>query len=170
MLAGIGHRVPGSLIMRGCADRLTVEEVERVPLEENAAARQRLTETIESLGDEGLNRPIDNGWTVAAVLAEMAFWDRWAQTLVHRWRSGGMPPPMMPDWYDDAINRTLLPTWQALDGASAARLALSAADDADFEIRRTETPVLAAILAAGQVNLLNRYVPRNAGLDRIERA
>ncbi|MGI5243750.1 hypothetical protein [Dactylosporangium sp. CA-139066] len=144
--------------------------MERVPVDENAAARQRLIAIIEDLGDEGLDRPVGDGWTVATVLAQLAFWDRWAQTLVHRWRSGQLPPPTVPEWYDDAINQTLLPTWQALGGGEAARLVLAATEDADLEIRRAETPVVAAILAAGQANLLHRHVPRNAALDRIERA
>ncbi|WP_344620843.1 hypothetical protein [Dactylosporangium salmoneum] len=144
--------------------------MERVPMDENAAARQRLTALIDALGDEGLRAPVAAGWTAATVLAELAFWDRWARTLVHRWREGQLPPPSMPGWYDDAINHTLLPSWQALPGPAAARLALDAAEEADLEIRRAETPVVAAILAAGQRNLLHRYAPRNAALDRIERA
>jgi hypothetical protein len=76
----------------------------------------------------------------------------------------------VPDWYDDALNTTLLPTWQALPGAEAARLAVVAAEAADLEIDRAETPVIAGILANGQANLLNRYLPRNDALDRIDRA
>src|SRR4051812_677623 len=99
--------------MRGPRDLRTVDGGGRVPLDENAAARHRLTALIDALGDEGLRKPVTPGWDVAAVLAELAFWDRWAQTLVHRWRSGHLPPPTVPDWYDDAINVTLLPTWRA---------------------------------------------------------
>ncbi|MER7279536.1 maleylpyruvate isomerase N-terminal domain-containing protein [Dactylosporangium sp. NPDC000244] len=144
--------------------------MERVPLDENAAARQRLTALIDSLGDEGLRKPVTPGWSAATVLAQLAFWDRWALTLVRRWRSGHLPPPTVPQWYDDAINDTLLPAWQALPGPVAAQLALAAAEEADLEIRKAETPVVAGILAAGQANLLHRHVPRNAALDRIEAA
>jgi hypothetical protein len=157
-------------IVRGGPRARTVERVERLPLDENDAARQRLNALIDALGEEGLRVPVAPGWTAAAVLAELAFWDRWAQTLLHRWREGNMPPPVVPDWYDDAINRTLLPTWKALPGPAAAQLARAAAEDADLEIRRAETPVVAAILAAGQANLLHRHRPRNAALDLIERA
>jgi hypothetical protein len=156
--------------MREAAVVRTVEGVERVPLNENAAARQRLTSLIDTLGDEGLRKPVEPGWSVAAVLAELAFWDRWAQTLVHRWRSGHMPPPVVPGWYDDAINAALQSTWLALPGPAAAQLACAAAEEADLEIRKAETPVVAGILAAGQANLLHRHVPRNAALDRIEAA
>lgn len=148
----------------------TVEQVERVPLNENDAARQRLTALIDALGDEGLRQPVEPGWSVATILAELAFWDRWALTLVRRWRSGHLPPPTVPNWYDDAINTTLLPTWQALPGPVAAQLACAAAEEADLEIRKAETPVVAGILAAGQGNLLHRHVPRNAAMDRIEAA
>ena len=156
--------------MRTSGYRLTVDEVERVPLDENAAARQRLTTLIDSLGDDDLGRPVTPSWSVATVLAQVAFWDRWAQTLVKRWRSGQLPPPTVPPWYDDAINHTLLPTWQALPGREAASLALSAAEAADHEIEKAETPVLAGILASRQSNLLDRATPRNDALDRIEHA
>jgi len=144
--------------------------VERVPLDENAAARQRLITLIESLGDDDLGRPVTPSWSVATVLAQLAFWDRWAQTLVKRWRSGQLPPPTVPPWYDNAINHTLLPTWQALPGRAAAQLALAAAEDADHEIEKAETPVLAGILASHQNNLLDRATPRNDALDRIAHA
>ncbi|MFB9407321.1 MULTISPECIES: maleylpyruvate isomerase N-terminal domain-containing protein [Dactylosporangium] len=144
--------------------------MERVPLDENAAARQRLTSLIDALSEDGLRKPVTPGWDVATVLAELAFWDRWAQTLVRRWRSGHIPPPTVPDWYDDAINVTLLPTWRALPGPVAAQLAIAAAEETDLEIRKAETPVVAGIFAAGQHNLLNRYIPRNTAIDRIEAA
>lgn len=147
-----------------------MDGVERVPLDENAAARQRLITLIDSLGDDDLDRPVTPGWSVATVLAQLAFWDRWAQTLVKRWRSGQLPPPTVPPWYDDAINDTLLPTWQGLPGREAARLAVAAAEAVDHEIDKAETPVLAGILASRQSNLLNRYTPRNDALDRIEHA
>ncbi|MEV4133410.1 maleylpyruvate isomerase N-terminal domain-containing protein [Dactylosporangium sp. NPDC049742] len=144
--------------------------MERVPLDENAATRQRLTALIDSLGDDDLARPVTPSWSVATVLAQLAFWDRWAQTLVRRWRSGELPPPSVPPWYDDALNHTLLPTWQALPGREAAQIARAAAEAADREIEKAETPVVAGILASGQANLLDRASPRNDALDRIERA
>lgn len=156
--------------MRTGTDAPTVAGVERVPLDENAAARQRLITLIDSLGDDDLGRPVTPSWSVATVLAQVAFWDRWAQTLVKRWRSGQLPPPSVPPWYDDAINHTLLPTWQALSGREAARLAIAAAEEADHEIEKAETPVLAGILASHQANLLDRASPRNDALDRIEHA
>ncbi len=156
--------------MRTGTAGLTVEQVERVPLDENAAARQRLTTLIDSLADDDFDRPVTPSWTVATVLAQLAFWDRWAQTLVHRWRSGELPPPTVPPWYDDALNHTLLPTWQALPGRQAALIAQAAAEAADREIEKAETPVLAGILAADQSNLLDRATPRNDALDRIEHA
>lgn len=157
---------------RPCAQTATEleREVERVPLDENAAARHRLTSVIDSLDEQRLGKPVTPGWSVATVLAQLAFWDRWAQTLVTRWRSGEVPPPTVPAWYDDAVNDALLPTWQALPGAAAARLARDAAEAADLVIGKAETPVVAGILAMGQANLLSRYEPRNDALDRIERA
>lgn len=142
--------------------------MDRVPIEENDAERRRLSALVDKLTEADLARVDGDGWTVAVILAHLAFWDRWAEHLIHRWRSGGMPPPSVPDWYDDAINRTLLPQWLALAPLAAAGLALDAARTVDREITRTETPVLAAIIAAGESHLVQRYEHRREHLDQIE--
>jgi hypothetical protein len=142
--------------------------VEHVPIEENEAQRRRLSALVERLSDDDLARADPDGWTVAARLAHIAFWDRWADCLIRRWRSGELPPPTVPAWYDDAMNETLLPQWKALPGRVAASLALDAAETVDREIERAETPVLAAINAARENHLIHRHDHRREHLDRIE--
>ena len=52
---------------------------------ENSAQRARLRALVDRLTDAELARPLDAGWTVAAVLAHVAFWDQRALTLIERW-------------------------------------------------------------------------------------
>jgi hypothetical protein len=160
---------PGIAVMRRGTGRLESKSMEVIPFAENAAQRDRLARLAGSL--TGLDRlsEVNDGWTVGAMLGHLAFWDSWARCLIHRWRSGEMPPPSLPAWYDEAVNETLLPLWRALRPAVAASLALEAAQAVDHELTRLETPVLAAIVATGESNLLHRHQHRREHLDQIER-
>jgi hypothetical protein len=143
--------------------------MESVPIADNNAQTERLSRLVGALTDADMNRRVGPaGYTIAATLAHVGFWDRWAQALVHRWRTGEMPPPHLPQWYDDAINATLLPEWVAMAPATAGRLAVDAAQAVDRELTRVETPVLAAIVAGGESNLLHRHQHRRQHLDEIE--
>ncbi len=144
--------------------------MEQLPIEANARSRERLAGTVASLSQAQLETVVDGQLTVAVVLAQAAFWDRWARQLLHRWRSGQLPPPSVPDWYDEAINDALLPIWQAIPAAASGAVALAAADAVDHEVSRVETPVLAALTASGQSHLLHRHRYREAALDRVDRA
>ncbi len=103
-------------------------------------------------------------------MAQLAFWDRWAEQLLHRWRSGQMPAPSVPHWYDDAVNSALADQWAALDVVTAGALATEAAAAVDREIEHLETPVLAAITASGELHLVNRYAYRQPVLEALEGA
>jgi hypothetical protein len=142
--------------------------VEGIPFTENSAQSDRLAQLAGRLSESDLLREVNAGWTIAATLGHVAFWDRWAQCLIHRWRSGQLPPPSLPRWYDDAVNETLLPQWRALPPTAAAALAVQAAQAVDHELFRLESPVLAAIAAAGESNLLSRHRHRRKHLDQIE--
>jgi hypothetical protein len=144
--------------------------VENVPIEENAQQRQRLTALVDRSSDDDLRRGTDAGWTVSTHLAYMAFWDRWAETLIRRWRSGELPPPTVPAWYDDAMNATLLDQWRALPPRVAATLAVEAAEAVDLEIARAETPVLMAMTAAHEGHLIHRHQFRSRCLTLVESA
>jgi hypothetical protein len=144
--------------------------MENVPLEENEQQRQRLIALVDRLSDDDLGRPASSGWTVSMHLAYLSFWDRWAEHLIRRWRTGGLPPPTVPAWYDDAMNATLLHQWRALPPREAARMAVEAASAVDLEIARTETPVLMAMTAAHEGHLIHRHQVRGRCLDDLEAA
>ncbi len=139
-----------------------------MPLEANTASRDRLKSVMDRLTVADLDRPTASGRTVAICLVQLAFWDLWAEHLIGRWRSGQLPPPTMPTWYDDAISATMVPIWRAVPVTDVGRLAVEAAEAVDLVIARVETPVAAAIFSAGEGHLLRRYAAREATLDAIE--
>jgi uncharacterized damage-inducible protein DinB len=56
---------------------------------ENDAQRARLRALVRRLTDEELARPMEAGWTVAGVLAHLAFWDQRIVALLDEWSARG---------------------------------------------------------------------------------
>ena len=110
--------------------------MERSYVAENKAALERMRALIERLSDEELSRLMDAGWTVAGVLAHIAFWDERTIVLMDKWASGIAPssailgPPEI-DWINDASK----PLCVALPVRTAAQLALQFGEEADAENR-----------------------------------
>ncbi|MGH2558661.1 MAG: DinB family protein, partial [Thermomicrobiales bacterium] len=77
----------------------------------NAVAQKRLRALVGQLSDDDLRRDIGDGWTVAAALAHVAFWDRRAVVLLERWERDGVSPSPADV---DAINDAMLPQWRAI--------------------------------------------------------
>ena len=62
---------------------------------ENQAQLARLRALVDSLTDAELAQPMPAGWTVAGVLAHLAYWDQRIVVLMDRWGADGRgtPPP-----------------------------------------------------------------------------
>jgi hypothetical protein len=135
----------------------------------NDASRQRLRDLVARLDDATLAITVGNGWTVAATLAHLAFWD---QSLIVCWNdylaSGALLG--IADDVIDVVNVANLPTWLALPGWTAADLALQAAEDADARIRTLPDHAVAHALAPGWRFMLDRSLHRDAHIDEIERS
>jgi hypothetical protein len=127
--------------------------------------RQRLEALVRRLSDAELTRQMDDGWSVAAVLAHLAFCDRRAAVLVERWRRTGVGrSEAEADAINDARAQWLaLPprvaAEQAVEAARAINAALDAAPDLVEQIVRSWSPVN-----------VSRAVHRGEHLDQIERA
>jgi hypothetical protein len=92
------------------------------------ASRERLRRFVEETSDEDLARPVEDDWTVAALLAHTAFWDRRAAWLVQRCLAGTcMPSPVDLD----AVNASALPQWRLIPPRAAAEEAIAAATEID---------------------------------------
>jgi hypothetical protein len=135
--------------------------------EENRAELERMRAFVEGASDEDLRTPMPDGWTVAAVLAHLAFWDQRVLVLDDMAERGVTPPPYHEedvDWINDTSKRFLL----ALEPRAAARLALQIAEEAD----RRVVGLSDERRADAQARLYNpkRWQDRREHLDEIEQA
>ena len=137
----------------------------------NDASRERLRALVASLRPQDLFRETGDGWTIGAVLAHAAFWDsmvarRWASALA----DGFASPVGLPDFIADLVNDSELPTWRAMDGATAAARAIAAADAVDALIAALPDAAVDAAVAAGMPRVLDRSLHRAAHFDVIDAA
>ena len=99
--------------------------------QQNNESRQRLQTLINNLTDADLARSTDYGWTVAALLAHLAFWDHRMSVILRRWRTEGLDPS---ETDSTAVNDALKVICHALDPRTAAELAVTAAEKIDSEL------------------------------------
>jgi uncharacterized damage-inducible protein DinB len=137
--------------------------------EQNAASRRRLVELTAQLSGEDLARTTEYGWTVAALLAHLAFWDQRMIVILRRWLAEGFDSSPMDS---QVVNDALKVVCHAIEPRTAVELCLSSAEAADAEFD-TLTPGLVKELeqhaAATETQFrMNRSLHRNAHLDDIE--
>jgi hypothetical protein len=140
--------------------------VDRALLQRNDASRERLRRLASRLAGQEPNPPVGYGWTVAAALAHVAFWDRYALYQIERGSRDGTIP-LSSD--ADAINAAALPLWLALSPVEAGEQAVAAAEMVDRTVQAAPAEFVEAALAAGRPRL-DRSIHREAHLPEIERA
>ena len=140
---------------------------DRSYVKENNAERRRLEALIARLDDAALAAPLPAGWTVAAVLGHLAFWDQRIVLLAERLRQGAAVPPDSEDqvdWINDAAKPMLL----AMPPRRLADLALAIATAADRAVESLSDEHLAKNASLGHpINVL-RAEHRREHLDEIE--
>jgi uncharacterized damage-inducible protein DinB len=145
--------------------------VDRSYVAENNAERERLRALVRRVSDPDLARPMEAGWTVAAVLAHVAFWDQRIVALLDEWERQGLSwtPPLEDardvDWINDAAKALCL----ALPPRVAAELALSVAETVDRRVAAVSDAVIEANARAGAPLNWRRAEHRREHLDEIER-
>ena len=137
--------------------------------EQNAQSRRRLETLLGGLSDEDLARSTDYGWTVAALLAHLAFWDQRMIVILRRWLEEGFDPSPIDS---AAVNDSLRVICHALEPRTAMELCLSYAEavDAEFDALTADiTRQLEEHAAATETQFrMNRSLHRNAHLNDIE--
>jgi uncharacterized damage-inducible protein DinB len=132
----------------------------------NEEERARLAALVKRITDEELSQPVGNaGWTVAGLLAHLAFWDRRALLLLRRWQEHGVGPSALDI---DIVNDTARAFLVALPVRTAARMALEAADAIDGMIESLSAEILAEVENDGKTVRLDRAVHRQHHLGQIE--
>ncbi len=144
--------------------------MDRAYVGRNGTSRERLALLIGALTDDDLARLIDDDWTAGAMLAHLAFWDRF---VLARWENAiaaGLAGPIaLDDRLPDLINDASLPEWRVVPVRDAADLARAAAATVDAFIAGLPD-TMAEETAVGRVRMLERSHHRNTHLDAIEAA
>jgi hypothetical protein len=138
-------------------------------LQENSVSRRRLETLVRRLSDEDLTRSTPYGWTIAALLAHLAFWDQRVLALLRRWKEEGVDSSPIDA---DAVNDALKPLCLALDPRTAIELCLASATAVDAELETISAELIEQIeeqLAASPFQFrFSRALHRNAHLNDIE--
>ena len=139
---------------------------------ENTTERELMRGLIERLDDAHLRSAANPDWTVAGVLAHLAFWDARVIYFVERWLDGRSAPSARDHEAEDVdwINDSSRPLAHALAPRAAADLALSLAEQADALVAKLAASIVDANAAAGDPVHLQRWEHRRVHLDEIERA
>lgn len=133
----------------------------------NTASRERLQTLVGRLRDADFGRNAGGDWTIGALLAHVAFWDRYVTARLGRWEKQGFESTTLDP---DPINDSALPGWRAIPGRAATAEALAAAEECDARTAGVADDLVAAILAAGRLRVLDRSIHRGEHLDQIEHA
>jgi Mycothiol maleylpyruvate isomerase N-terminal domain len=134
---------------------------------ENDRERRRLEGLVGKLDDAALGRVMPAGWTVASVLAHLAFWDQRTVVLVDQLKRGGPVPAELVgdvDWINDAAK----PLQLALPPRRAATLAVETARASDQAVATLSDELLAKNASAGSPINVVRAEHRREHLDEIE--
>src|SRR5262245_18638452 len=163
----VGSRRGGRVERRDSMAPSAPVAVDRSYVDENAAELRRLRALIERMSDADLARPTPGGWTVAASLAHVAFWDQRILFWLDRWEDGQTPRRLVEadvDWINDASK----PLCLGLTPRVAARLAVETAEQLDRRLAGLTDERIAQNRAAGEPLFLIRGHHRKTHLDEIE--
>jgi hypothetical protein len=146
--------------------------VDRTFIAENDAERARLRALVTRLNNADLARPMPAGWTIAAILAHLAFWDQRALLLLEQWERSGLlaVPRGLNDTDVHWINDAAKPMFLALAPRAAADLAVAIAEAVDRKAAALADDFVAKSSAAGSPVRLLRAEHRREHLDEIEAA
>ncbi len=137
--------------------------------QENAESRQRLESLVHRLTDTDLALSTHYGWTVAALLAHLAFWDQRVLVILKRWKEQGFDPSPIDAM---AVNDSLRVICHALEPRTAIELCLSSAQSVDTELETLTSDLVKQIEEHSEATSsqfrMNRSLHRNGHLDDIE--
>ena len=136
---------------------------------ENAESYQRLKSIVHRLTDTDLALSTDYGWTIAALLAHLAFWDQRVLVILRRWQADGFDESPIDS---AAVNDSLKVICQALEPRTAIELCLVSAEAVDHELDSLSDDLVKQIeehIEATETQFrMNRSLHRSGHLDDIE--
>lgn len=142
-------------------------------VERNTQERERLRAIVERASDDDLRRAVNEHWTVAGVLAHIAFWDARALVLADKLERGAPFTPSDAEPEDVAwINDATRPLIHAIAPREAARVALRLAEETDARVASLADALVTRTWPTDPTSPLNPLRARHRGqhLDEIEAA
>lgn len=135
-------------------------------VQRNAESRAHLLSLCHRISDEQLARIAFGDWTVSAVLAHLAFWDRIALERWNIFEKERQPVTQLPE----LINTGGAADWLATPPRTAVRLVLEAAAAVDKRIEELpEDLIEAARQVMDNPRMFERFHHREDHLSAIER-
>jgi hypothetical protein len=132
----------------------------------NDVSRQKLETFISSLSAQDFTKTNAHGWTVAALLAHLAFWDQRMLVLLRRWQQQGVDEsPVDPDM----INDSLRPLCLSLEPRTAVDLCVASAQETDAALAAISPDLYEAIRSSSNHYRFDRSLHRNDHLGEIAR-
>jgi hypothetical protein len=165
--AGAGHVADSPPRKKETGAEMMDASTIQLIIQENSAAHEQLARLVIRLTDEELSRPIEAGWTVAAALAHLAFWDARAVLLIEKWKGEGISPsPADTDIINDSAKILCL----AIPPRAAAELAVRKSLVINRVIDNLAPEMIDGIQTIGTVVHLNRSEHKRIHMEEIERA
>ncbi|MHB9032028.1 MAG: maleylpyruvate isomerase N-terminal domain-containing protein [Anaerolineae bacterium] len=135
---------------------------------ENTASLEELRTFCATLSPSDLLKPMPAEWTVASVLAHVAFWDLRAEALFRRYRREGFHPSA----YDaDPINDATRPLFRLIPPEEAVTAVIKAAEGVNAALQALDPALVEQLgtLAAETVSL-DRADHRREHIEEIRTA
>ena len=135
-------------------------------VERNRLSTERIRRLAARLSDDEMQTPVGEHWTVAIVLAHLAFWDRRVMYVLDKTEQDGKL--FIPE-IDIFVNDLSLPLWAAIPPRAAARIAIETAETLD---RRLEAfpPTLLEEIYTFNKRWVERSLHRGEHLDQADAA
>ena len=111
--------------------------MDRSFVERNRVSTERIRGLAASLTDEQMQTRVGEHWTVAIVLAHLAFWDRRVMYVLDMTERDGKL--FIPE-IDIFVNDLSLPLWAAIPPRAAARIAIETAETLDRRLEAFRPP------------------------------
>jgi len=134
-------------------------------VEENNLSRARLQAVTVRLSEDDLALTTSYGWTIAALLAHLAWWDQRVLVLLRRWKEKGVDESPVDS---QAVNEALKPLCHAIEPRRAIALCLASAKEVDAELETITPDLIERIEATATQFRFSRAHHRNGHLDDIE--
>ncbi len=133
---------------------------------QNEKTKNKLISLAKTIRDEDAGKSDEEGWTISAIFAHIAFWDLRTLVLFKRWKRDGIKLSPVDI---DVINESLVPLLKAIPFRNAVDIALSTVEKVCKEIEGLPDNLIQEIEALGDSRRLNRHEHWQMHIDQMEK-